>query len=86
MGSIPPPLPPPCICRFALSLLSGVPSAFIPASLPPTLPLLRPCAAPATRPRLTTLRIGTMPNTPRVHGGGSKGGGERVDAQRLHDR
>ena len=33
----PPPLPLPCIIRFALSLLSGVPSAFIPASLPPTL-------------------------------------------------
>ena len=43
-----PPAPLPCLTRFALSLLSGVPSAFIPASLPPTL-LLTPPAPP--RPR-----------------------------------
>ena len=50
LRSILPPLLPPCVFRFALSLLSGVPSAFIPASLPPTLSLPRPCATPATRP------------------------------------
>ena len=63
------PCPAPCLTRFALSLLSGVPSALIPrraASLPPTYCSTCSCLAPAP-PRPRGSARGHWPPTPAPH-------------------